>query len=236
MKKILVFLLLLIPLNIKAAEYDVKSANMKVTFPDDWYVFTRENIEDNENLEKIKVTVEYMNSFFNYNNAYIDAVKSRIEFVLRTTDNVDFASLSDYPDEKVKEIAQDMGAINKTEAFKVYNNKYKYVLLNSKSGDYYITVYATVINNKWYTYTIQKKTEFSADEATEIKKIIDSIDYEIVETISEEEAAEIAKKKEELEKENSKRRIKLIVGYAIVVVIGLAFLGNIILKKRGKVE
>lgn len=223
--------MLFIPLNIEALEYDVKSANMKISFPDGWYVFTRENVENNKNLEEIKVTTEYMNKFFEANSAYIDAIKSNVEFVLRTTDDVDFASLSDYPDEKVEEIAQDMGAINKTDDYKVYTNKYKYVALNSKSGDYYLNIYATVINNKWYTYTIQKKGEITAEENNEIKKIIDSIDYTIIEKITEEEKAEEIEK---IEENNSKSKLKLVAAYAIVVVIAIALVGDVILKKRGK--
>lgn len=225
MRKFLITILmvLLIPLSIKAEEYDVKSANMKITFPDNWYVFTRENVEGNKNLENIEVTSEYMNKFFNSNSAYIDAIKSDIEFVLRTSENVDFASLSDFPDEKVEEIATDMGAINKTKDYKVYTNKYKYVVFNSKSGDYYINVYSTVINSKWYTFTIQKKSEFTAEEINDSKKIIDSIDYTIVEVPT----------KEEETKNTEEYNLKLIIPCAVIAFV-IIVCGVITLKKRGK--
>ena len=218
--------MLLMPLTIKAEEYDVGSANMKITFPDEWYVFTRENIENNSNLENIEVTAEYMNKFFESNSAYIDAIKSNLEFVLRTSEEVDFASLSDYPDEKIEEIASDMGAINQTKDYKVYNGKYRYVLFNSKSGDYYINVYATVINSKWYTFTAQKKSEFTSEEATEIRKIIDSIEY----TIVEKEAEPVEEKQEE--KPSSSNRIKAIIAYVLLVVACFALVGGLVLKKR----
>ena len=223
-------MLILIPLSIKAEEYDVKSANMKITFPDDWYVFTRENVENNKNLEAVEVDAEYMNKFFNSNSAYIDAIKSGTEFVLRTSENVDFASLSDYPDEKVEEVASDMGAINKTKDYKVYTNKYKYIVFTNKLGDYYMNVYSTVINSKWYTYTIQKKSDFTADEVTETRKIIDSIDYTIVEAPPEE-------KKEEPKKKDDKKfksKLKLIAIYSSIVVLAGALVGFVIYKKRGK--
>lgn len=229
MKKILVLILILIPLNIKAAEYDVTSANMKVAFPDDWYVFTRENVEDNKNLENIKVTSEYMNKFFNANSAYIDAIKSNLEFVLRTTGGVDYASLSDYPDEKVAEIASDMGAINNTKDAKVYTNNYKYVNMNYKLDDYYINNYSTVINSTWYNFTVQKKTEFTAEEVTEIRKIIDSISY----TIVEETPSETTGESKEEKKENSRvvGIVKLIMSYVIIVLIAFIIAKAFIFKK-----
>ena len=222
MKKFLIILVLfLIPLNIKAMEYDVKSANLKITIPDDWYVFTRENIDEKE-VEAVKK--ELMKSFFETNSAYISAAKSRIDFILTTSD-VDYASLTDYPDEKVAEIAADLGAINNTKDYRVYINNYKYIILNSKSGDYYMNTYATVINYKWHMFRFQKKTEFTADEITQNRKIIDTIEYTIIEKPKEE-------KKEEVIPE--KPKYKLIIAYSILGIIVVALIANVILKKRGK--
>ena len=130
MKKFaLLILLLWMPVVIKAEEYDVQSANLKVIFPDDWYVFTRENVKDNEKLKELNVSEDYMNNFFVKNNAYFDALETDIEFVLRIGEKVDFNSMSDYPDEKVLEYATDLGAINHTDDYKVYTNKYKYTII-----------------------------------------------------------------------------------------------------------
>ena len=229
MKKIVIILLLiLMPLSIKALEYDVQSADMKVTFPDNWYVFTRENVKDNETLENLNVTEEYMNNFFTNYNAYIDALNTNVELVLRLGDKVDFHSLSDYPDEKVLEYASDFGAINKTDDYKVYTNKYKYVIVNYTSSNYHILMYATVINSKWYTYSAQKIGEFTAEEASDIKKIIDSIEYTIIE---EPEEKEIVEK----EVENKGDTKKLVYAYLVLVVIAIAFGLNLFIlkKKRG---
>ena len=238
MKKflILALMLFLMPFTVKAEEYDVKSANMKITFPNEWYVFTRENVEDNKDLENLKIDADYMNKFFNANSAYIDAIKSNLEFVLRTTDNVDYESLSDYPEAKINEIAQDMGAINKTDDYKVYANKYKYVLLNSKSGDYYITIYATVINSRWYTFTIQKKSAFTSEEATEIKKIIDSIDYTIIEKPAVETTETVETIEKDVKESNKENRFELIRIYVATAIIAVIFIGFLVSKKKGKNE
>ncbi|MBP5408089.1 MAG: hypothetical protein J6Y42_03015 [Bacilli bacterium] len=206
MKKFFIMLLLILPLNIKAAEYDIKSADMKITIPDEWFVFTRENIDEKDEEQSKK---ELMKKFFEMNSAYISAIKTDVELVLRTTDNVDYASLSDYPDEKIEEIASDLGAINDTKDYKEYTNNYKYILLN----------------NKWYLFTFQKKSEFTAADMTENKKIIDSIEYTIKEEPVEEE-------KEPVAKPESKK--KIIIASAVGAVIIIALVGNIILKKRGK--
>ncbi len=216
-------LLLILPLNIKAAEYDIKSADMKITIPDEWFVFTRENIDTKEDVEESKK--ELMKKFFEMNSAYISAIKTDVELVLRTTDNVDYASLSDYPDEKIEEIASDLGAINDTKDYKEYTNNYKYILLNNKKNDYYMNIYATVINHKWYLFTFQKKSEFTAADMTENKKIIDSIEYII-------KGAPVEQPTEPVAKPESKK--KIIIASAVGAVIIIALVGNIILKKRGK--
>ena len=216
------------PLVINAEEYDIQSANMKVSFPDDWYVFTRENIKDNETLKNLNVTEEYMNKFFVSNGAYIDALNTDIEFVLRLSEKLDFQSLSDFPDEKVLEYASDLGAINKTDDYKVYTNKYKYVILKYDASNYNVLMYATVINGKWYTYSAQKQTEFTSEEANNIKKIIDSIEYTIVE---EEEEEKVEEKKPEEEKKENKN--KLVFAYmALVAAAATCILIIIILKKK----
>jgi len=198
---------------------------MKITIPDEWFVFTRENIDTKEDVEESKK--ELMKKFFEINTAYISAAKKDVELVLRTTDDVDYASLSDYPDEKIEEIASDLGAINKTEDYKGYTNKYKYILLNNKSGDYYMNIYATVINHKWYLYSFQKKSEFTSAEILENKKIIDSIEYTIVE--------EPEKKEEPVKEEvkpKSKKKVVIISAIGAFIVIAIASV--LVIKKRGK--
>jgi len=174
-----------------------------------------------------------MNSFFVSNDAYFDALETNVELVLRISDKVDFKSLSDFPDEKVLEYASDMGAINKTENYKVYTNKYKYVILNYNSANYNVIMYATVINSKWYTYSAQKKSEFTASEASDIKKIIDSIEYNIIE----EDLEKIEAEKEKIEEDSKKDRIKIILAYIMILAIGVAFgLHMFIFRKRKKQE
>lgn len=53
MKKIVFSLLVLLvmPLMVSAASVDVPSADMSLNIPDEWYVFTRENIENNPDLD-----------------------------------------------------------------------------------------------------------------------------------------------------------------------------------------
>ena len=231
MKKVaLIILIMLMPLVIKAKEYDVQSANIKVSFPDNWYVFTRDNIKDNEDLAKLNVTEDYMNNFFSKNNSYIDALTTNLEFVLRIGDKTDFKSLSDFPDEKVFEYAGDFGAVNSTEDYKVYVNNYKYVLINYNYQEYNILMYATVINNQWYTFSTQKKGEFTYDEANSIKRIIDSAEY----TIIEQDPVAVETEKEEVIKKENGSKLKMILIYAVLVIIAIAFILNLFLLKKKK--
>ena len=59
MKKIVFSLLVLLvmPLMVSGASVDVPSADMSLNIPDEWYVFTRENIENNPDLDELDLTV-----------------------------------------------------------------------------------------------------------------------------------------------------------------------------------
>ena len=76
MKKLLLFLslvLFLFPVCVSAKEYDISEMYFKATLPDDWYVFTRDNIKGNETLKEFEISESYMSSMFIANKAYINA-------------------------------------------------------------------------------------------------------------------------------------------------------------------
>ncbi len=62
MKKLLVLLtcLLFIPVNIYCKTYDLNEVNLSLDFNDDWYVFTRYNLDNNKELKSLGITKDYM--------------------------------------------------------------------------------------------------------------------------------------------------------------------------------
>ena len=62
MKKILLLVLsfmFLVPL-ASAKTVDLNEIDLKLDFKDDWYVFTRYNLDNNSDLEELNVTKEYI--------------------------------------------------------------------------------------------------------------------------------------------------------------------------------
>ena len=83
MKKILFCLILLLfPFYVSAKEYSVKDLKLKMDFDDNWYVFTKDNLDDNEDIEKLGLSKEYVKSSFK-NGIFLDALlkDKSLEFV-----------------------------------------------------------------------------------------------------------------------------------------------------------
>ena len=71
MKKIsLLLLMLFIPLFCYATTYEVEEVNLKIDVDDEYYVFTRNNLENNPNLPKIALSKEDMLDILVNNKIY----------------------------------------------------------------------------------------------------------------------------------------------------------------------
>ncbi len=179
---------------VYAESYDLSNTDMSITLNDArWYVFTRDNIENNAELEELGISYESMNNILQENSAYMDAILyyndgNYIEFFVRKTAiDSDVANLSNYKNDKVQELAKELGKKQGAEDYSIYENEYKFVKLNyidSKLG-YHICEYVTVVNKDSYTFTFQATSEFTDAEYEEIEDIIDSIVFDIDSTIKE---------------------------------------------------
>lgn len=76
MKKIGLFvILLLMPISVYATSFKLRGTDMNISFDEsNWYVFTPDNILNNEELEELGISYEYMVDSFNNNEAYLDAI------------------------------------------------------------------------------------------------------------------------------------------------------------------
>lgn len=188
MKKVLcllISLVLFIPVNIYGKNVDLREINLTIDFNDDWYVFTRYNLDGNKDLETLGVTKDYMENFFNENEAYIDASPKELgtDFILRIKSVEDMNNLSNYPDDIVKEVAKEVGKLVSSTDYKIYNsgkNKYAIVRYYDETSKYNVLAYYTVVNAQGYTFQIQKQSDITQTDETNMKTIMDSATFNVL--------------------------------------------------------
>lgn len=217
MKKILLLVLsfiFLVPLT-SAKTVDLNEIDLKLDFKDDWYVFTRYNLDNNSNLEELNVTKEYMQGFFEHNLAYIDAVPNdfNYELILRIgNEKNEINNLTNYNDEFVKGVAKELGNQTNSDKYDIYNNgTYKFATVEYYDSEtkFNIVAYYTVVNNKGYTFQIQKEDAITDNDKAEFKEIVNTIKFNVNEEDSN-------KEKEELKKDNSSFNWNSVVIYTLI--------------------
>ena len=192
MKKLIMFLIItLFPVLIYAKEYTTDDIKLKVNVDDDFIVFTRDNLDNNSDLSELGITKESMEGILNNNNIYLDIIKKDISYeilvIVPNTKNIfnNFANLTDTFLENIKgEYIEEIGA----EISSIYKTKYNYILVDyydAKTG-YYIVNYYTVVNANGYNFQLQKRSEITEEEKQELKKIVDSVEIEILNEYKEE--------------------------------------------------
>lgn len=232
MKKILLLILsflFLVPL-ASAKTVDLNEIDLKLDFKDDWYVFTRYNLDNNSDLEELNVTKEYMQNFFEHNLAYIDAVPSNFnyELILRIgNEKNEINNLTNYDDKFVKEVAAELGKGTNSDKYDIYNNGiYKFATVEYFDSEtkFNIVAYYTVVNNNGYTFQIQKEEAITDDDKAEFKDIINTIKFNVNEKDSN-------KEKEEIKKDNSSFNWNSVVIYTLIGAVA-GGIGAAITKKK----
>ena len=191
MKKLLVYSLLLIslvflPSNVFAKSYDLKDINVTV---DDstWYVFTRDNLENNAELAELGITPEYLKNVMTTNDIYLDAClfdtnepANTVELfvVIKKVDDV--SNLHTYSDSEIEELGEALKKKVNADDYNIYTvDKYKYVHVKyyDPTTTYNIDEYYTVINGYGYTIMAQKTNQFSSLELTNVKNVVDTAKF-----------------------------------------------------------
>lgn len=184
MKKILLLLLLFFIFPIKgfAQTYEINDNALSIQLDDSsWYVFTRENLANNKELEELGITYDYLFSFMQNNKVYMDSLlieqgsNETIEIFIRINAINDIDNLSQYSNNEIEQLAEVLANRSGAEIYSIYENNYKYINLQYYSSGYHLIEYYTVMNREAYTLTIQKKAEFTANEINEIKAIVNSV-------------------------------------------------------------
>ena len=179
MKKLLfIFILLLLPLTIYAKDFKIE--DISIDLDDSWYVFTKDNIKNNQDLKLLGVSEEYMNDVFDGTDYYLDAIKFNndeiVELFIIIKDTSSLYDSSDFTDEQIEALRSSYEKqISNSKTTIFTTDSTKYIKSIYKDQDLNIVDYYAVINKKGYTFKIQKNEEFSEEELNELDKMIENI-------------------------------------------------------------
>ena len=185
MKKLMMLTILLLPIFVFGMEYHDSSINLTMNV-DNYMVFTRENLKNNTDLDKLKITEEQMMEIMNKNSIYFDIIPEdlshEILVVIISEKNMLFNNLANASDSFLNELGNELAKRVGLDKSDIYKNEYAYIIrdyYDSKSG-YNIINYYTVVNAKGYNFQLQKKERITDDEKNNFKKMIDSVDIEVL--------------------------------------------------------
>ena len=184
MKKICLFLVIMfLPFIIYAKEYDLKEINLSLSINEDWYVFTRGEFPESDEIQELGITEEFMNQYMDENSVYLDAMPKDFsyELILNTTSNTtEVYNMKNCSNAFLKEVVNGILEKISDATANVYDsgkNKYIVVSLYDTASSYYIYRYYTIVNNMIYHFNIQKKNEISDNEKASLKRVVDTVDF-----------------------------------------------------------
>lgn len=187
LKKLLfVFLLAIVvlPKEVFASSFKIDE-NMTISIDDSiWYVFTRDNIVNNAEMEALGLSYDYMNNFFISNNAYLDALLvyqdsgDYIDLVVRKVKSDSMVNSNNYSDEQLLNTAKTL--ISNPTKLEVYQkNGYKYVYAMYTSMGHSMASYIIYVNGYSYGINLQKNSDLDSDNLNRFNEIVDSIVFNI---------------------------------------------------------
>ena len=193
------FLVSFLPITTYAKTYNLGGTDMSISVDDTvWYVFTRDNIKNNSELEELGITYDTMHDILHNNEAYMDAILyyedgEYVElFVRKRALDTGIANLSNYKNSEVLELAKELAKKQGAETYSVYENQHKFARLEYTDSGYYLCEFYTVVNKDNYTFTFQSTSQFTDEEYAEIENIVDSVEFDVDTSIKEKKTSSIA--------------------------------------------
>ena len=183
MKRIMVFwLVLLLPVFVFATEYKSSDIKIKLDIDDSFIVITKDNLDNNSDLDKLNVTKDYMKKTMDNNNIYFDIVKSDLSYeiliVVPKTEPL-FSDLDKATNEELSTLKETITKQTNDKMPIVYKNDYSFIVVDYHDNNgYYNINYYTVVDSRGYNIQLQKKGVITDDEKDDLREIIDSIVFE----------------------------------------------------------
>ncbi len=186
-KKILTIFILMIflfPFSVSAKSFSIDE-NMTLDIDDSlWYVFTRNNLDNNEELKSFNISPSEMMAFFENNQAYMNAIilyKDTGEmlqlFVRKVTNSTDLKE-KDMSDQDLLDMAKASLVGKNVSTIELYkNNGIRYVYAEYADGNSYVMDYYTIYNNTNYTITGQKTSRLNSENRDRVNAVVETIKF-----------------------------------------------------------
>jgi len=178
--------ILIFPMVANAQRYYPEGTDLSINIDDTtWYVFTRDNLLNNPELDELGITYDYLYNFMHNNYVYLDSIlfyndsNDYIELLIRKKNIDKIINLSNYSNKEVMEFAKKLADKQNSKFYDIYETDYKYVYLKYQDKGYYLVEYYTIVNKEGYTITAQKSSPFTDDEIIEVENLINRIDFDI---------------------------------------------------------
>lgn len=158
----------LLSITAYAETYHLSGTDMSISVDDAvWYVFTRDNIKNNAELEELGVTYDEMYDILYNNEAYMDAILyyengEWVEFFVRKRAlDTGVANLSNYENSEVIELAKELAKKRGAETYSVYENQYKFASWNTLipiMGITYVSIILLLIRITIHSHSSQPQS------------------------------------------------------------------------------
>ena len=198
---ILLCVIFCLPITTYAATYPLGGTDMSI-FVDDtvWYVFTRDNIKDNAELDELGLTYQTIYDILYDNEAYMDAILFYEDggfvelFVRKKALDTGVANLSNYSNSEVLDLAKELAKKYDADQYSVHESSYKFAKLEyfDPNCNYYICEYVTIVNKDNYTLTFQSVSPYTQAEYEQIQEIVDSVKFDVDPSIKEKKTTSTA--------------------------------------------
>ena len=176
--------------NVSAKSYELEDINMSIDLDEWWFTFTRYNLENNDELDALNITKDYMEEYFENNDAFLDAIyyTSDNEYIELTIHKYEMKDNDEF--EKFKKIENlknakesDIGwlgimlseepTIRDTIIYETENCLY---LKNYYSlEENYQLSYITIANNQYFIINFTSNTNFDDSAEMITDDVVDNI-------------------------------------------------------------
>ena len=191
---IILCLLLCSPLSAFAESYSPSDTDITIELDNSqWYVFTRDNIKDNPELEELGLTYDDMYDILYSNNASMDALLFYDDgtcmelFIRKKFTDSGIANFANHSNKKIQEFADTIAEEVDADVSNVYETQYKYAYLEYKdaSANMYALQYITTVNADAYGILLQSESPFDDSQKELFRSIIDSVVFDVDPSIKE---------------------------------------------------
>lgn len=182
---IVMCILMILPMEVLALSYAPNGTDISIAIDDAWFVFTRENIENNPELADLGIAYENIQDFMYINDVYIDAIiiyddlHTYLELFLRKVEGDDGMNLSEFSDDEVLETIEEMAEQCGSTEYGIYQTEYKFSKMEYTQEEYHIMEYITIVNGDTYTLGFQSNEPFDDWAYGEMDRIVETVVFEV---------------------------------------------------------